>query len=277
MTDTPLPPPAPPPDPVNPAPARRSSAHCRRLAQGATLGALIGLAVSATGLAGLTPHLTLIAATIGACLGAGRRTRTLLWSAAAGLALFVLVVSYTPLTRVLLRGLERRDDLRPAPAVVALGAAAQRDGSLTAAAQERVLHSYRLLGQGHAPRLVLTRPVAPAMPWHGEVLRQMREFGLGQPVEVVGPAADTHDEAVAVARLARDRGWDSVILVTHPWHMRRAAAAFERAGLRVVCSPCNEGRHDLRALDAPSTRIGGFVYWLREAVAYRVYRARGWI
>ena len=74
-------------------------------------------------------------------------------------------------------------------------------------------------------------------------------------MEEVGPVSNTHDEAVAVAMLARQRGWGQIILVTHPWHMRRAAAAFEKAGVRVICSPCPERSYDLQIMDGPADRL----------------------
>ena len=105
----------------------------------------------------------------------------------------------------------------------------------------------------------------------------MRELGLDYPVDVVGPVSNTHDEAQAVAELMRSRGWDKVILVTHPWHMRRAAAAMEKAGVHVICSPCTEGRHDLSTLDGSNSRIAGFRYWIYESLGYWSYRRRGWV
>ena len=48
---------------------------------------------------------------------------------------------------------------------------------------------------------------------------------------------DTADEAGAVAALARERGWKSVILVTSAWHMPRAARMFRWAGVPIEPFP----------------------------------------
>ena len=105
----------------------------------------------------------------------------------------------------------------------------------------------------------------------------MRELGLHFPIEAVGPVQNTHDEAEVVSTLARRRGWDRVILVTDPWHMRRAAAVFEKAGVHVVCSPCVDRQHDLKTLDDPEDRLAVFRLWVRETCGYVTYKVRGWI
>jgi uncharacterized SAM-binding protein YcdF (DUF218 family) len=208
---------------------------------------------------------------------AATRARRVLWVAAGVLAVALLVIGYTPLAGQLIRGLERKDEMATAPAVVVLGSYVHSDQSLSSTAQERAVRGFAVLRQEYAPRLVLTRPALAEQSWEPAVRRQMGELGLDYPVDVVGPAGNTHEEALAVAELVRRRGWGQVILVTHPWHMRRAAAAFEKAGVRVVCAPCAEGRHDLNALPGPGDRLGAFRYWLRETVGYHVYRMRGWI
>jgi uncharacterized SAM-binding protein YcdF (DUF218 family) len=248
----------------------------RSVLQTAVLGGLIALGLSELGLIRVAGHSVLLGAAAGLALGF-TRARHLVPFAAAGVILLLLVFGYTPLSRVMLRGLERHDTLRPAPAVVVLGTFARRDGSLSGSAQDRALHGYLLLSRGYADRLVLTRPDAPAPPWDQTVRSQMSDLHLTNPVDVVGPVTNTHDEAVAVAQLAKQRGWDTVILVTHSWHTRRAAAAFEAAGLHVICSPCPDGEVDLTGMSGPGDRLGVLRRWVYETCAYGLYAARGWV
>jgi uncharacterized SAM-binding protein YcdF (DUF218 family) len=247
-----------------------------RAGEGLLLGALFGLAGSQLGITQGLKHPILIPAVLGAVV-ALTKARPAVWAAAAVVLIGFFIVGYTPLARVLVAGLEIRDDLGSAPAVVVLSSSVHKDGSLTSHAQERIVQGYLILGKGYAPRLVLTRGSPPAGSWVDSVAAQMSALGLHMPIEVVGPVRNTHDEALAVAKFAREKGWDHVILVTHPWHMRRAKAVFEKAGLHVLCSPCVEGRCDLRAMDDPGDRLGAFRYWLHEAVGYRVYKWRGWV
>jgi uncharacterized SAM-binding protein YcdF (DUF218 family) len=90
-----------------------------------------------------------------------------------------------------------------------------------------------------------------------------------------GPNENTHDEAVSLARTCRDRGWKQVIVVTSPYHSRRACAAVEHEGLSVVCSPSAETRYDLRDLVGSGRRAFSDV--LHERIGLLVYRWRGWI
>ena len=93
----------------------------------------------------------------------------------------------------------------------------------------------------------------------------------------VGRIRNTHDEAVAVARLFRERGWTRVLAVTSPTHTRRAAAALEKQGLVVIAVPAVETRFDLERLHWPGDRRAAFAAIAHERVGLFVYRRRGWI
>jgi uncharacterized SAM-binding protein YcdF (DUF218 family) len=193
------------------------------------------------------------------------------------LASLYLIVGFTPLVPYLMRGFQRNDVLRPASAVVVLAAAGNRGKTLAPSTQERVLHGYEILAQGYAGRMVMTRLPKPDTPYIPIVSKQMRQLGLRFPIDEVGPVRDTHDEALAVSRLARQRGWSTVILVTQPTHMRRAAALFEKAGLNVIASPCAEGLFKFPNPETVGDRLRAFQTWLHEAIGFRVYQRRGWI
>jgi uncharacterized SAM-binding protein YcdF (DUF218 family) len=47
----------------------------------------------------------------------------------------------------------------------------------------------------------------------------------------------THENAVRCAEMLHPEGVDSIVLVTHVWHMQRASAAFRRAGFEVTEAP----------------------------------------
>lgn len=248
-----------------------------RLASGGVLGAFLGIGAWLLGAPQMLhwEDMFAVPTVLGALLGL-TRARTGLWVASTAMAAGLITIGYTPLVPHLLSR-NAVDALRPAPAVVVLSAYVHQDGSLSGQAQDRLLQGYALLRQGYAQEMVLT----DSTDYHGSqvpaVRRQMRLLGLDYPVDVAGSVRDTHDEALAVARLARARGWRRVLLVTHPWHMRRAAAVFEKAGLNVIRSPCAEGEYDLYGLDTAPGRLRAFQDWLHETVGYAIYRHRGWI
>lgn len=205
------------------------------------------------------------------------RLRALVALGTAALGLAWLAVAFSPLVPALSRDLVRRDPIQPADAVFVLSSRQQEDGELTSPAMSRLLRGLELVGQGLAPRLVLSEQT-DGRPPYAPVARQLIEH-LGLEVELltVGPVRNTHDEAVLVARLARERSFAGLILVTSPLHSRRAAAAFEHAGVRVLSAPGQETRFDIELLQRPDERLAAFGDVMHERVGLFVYRRRGWI
>ena len=257
------------------------SGRRRRIIEGLVLGTLTGLCASQLGLNALLPikitqDFLALPALIGFLLALSP-ARLLLRGTACILMAALFIISYTPLIAWIAPSLERSDPLEREPAVVVLSTSLRKDNTLDASGQERVLHGYLLVRQGYSDRLVLTRSVPGIGDETPIVLAQMRMLGFSFPVNVVGPVANTHDEAVAVAKLARERGWKRVILVTQPWHMRRARAVFLKAGVDVLCSPCAEGSYAWKRITTPSDRLFAFRDWLHETTGIAVYRLRGWL
>ncbi|MEO5580967.1 MAG: YdcF family protein, partial [Gemmatimonadaceae bacterium] len=95
---------------------------------------------------------------------------------------------------------------------------------------------------------------------------------------IVTPVINTtREEAIAVARIARDRGWRSVILVTSPAHSGRACATFEKVGLLVSCAPSDSRDVALLALGNGEDRIAAFRLWVYETAGTLWYRRKGWL
>src|SRR5262245_27359867 len=94
-----------------------------------------------------------------------------------------------------------------------------------------------------------------------------------------GESRDTHEEALAVARILPTLSVDRVVLVTSPVHMRRAVATFRAAGVDVIPAPVREDtwRPGWRMKFLPSER-GLYESSLvaHELLGYVYYRLRGW-
>jgi len=161
----------------------------------------------------------------------------------------------------------------PADAVVSLGAGVFSDGTLSSNSNDRVTRSLEVLHAGYAKTLVLPTGTES---WAPTVRRRMDALGLAYPIEEAGPVATTHDEAEAVAKLARARGWGRVILVTNAWHMPRASATFAKTGLQVVRAPCTDSRCDMKRPGGLSDQLRALSCWIHEFVGIRAYRWRGW-
>jgi uncharacterized SAM-binding protein YcdF (DUF218 family) len=93
----------------------------------------------------------------------------------------------------------------------------------------------------------------------------------------IGEIGNTHEEAVALARLGRERGLKRILAVTSPTHTRRAAATLEKQGLVAISVPSVETNFDLERLPNAADRRRGFSSVAHEQVGLLVYRRRGWI
>lgn len=259
------------------APAVRRARRRARW-QGAAMGALLAVTLPqllSTGLLGMAA-LLVAGVGLGAWIG-GTRVRWLLPLAAFGLVALLGVVVSTPLAGRLADRLVREDPLQRADAVVTLSSGSSREGTLDSYGTERLLGALELLADGWAPALVRTE-LPPEWPsTAGDVERLTRLAGLDVPILAAGPVESTRDEAVAVARLAAERGWRRIILVTSPVHSARAAAVFEGAGLTVISRPCRDRVAFRSEPSWPAIRLDVFQGWLHEEAGWVLYSARGWV
>lgn len=220
-------------------------------------------------------------------------------AAAAGIALFMFLVGGTELPSVLLRSLERpysevkAEELPVCDAVVLLGGGFEpslyevADLRLTPAA-DRMIMALELMQLKKAPVLCIGGSsvfIDGREYVEGEVVRQalVDRRVLDAEILSLGRCENTAGEARKVADLCRQRGWQRVLLVTSANHLRRATAAFHTAGVNVIPAPCNfltftGNRTNWWRVGPPA--YGGFVRtstWMREALGWHIYRARGWI
>lgn len=203
--------------------------------------------------------------------------RRLVVAAVVVAAVLWLAVAFTPLTAWLADGLVRRDPVGPADAVFVFGSRIQEDGDPTSDAMSRLLKGVELVAAGRAPRLLVSEVPPPAGPYAPLARAWLAAFAPGREALSVGRIRNTRDEAAAVARTCRERGWTRVLAVTSPTHTRRAAAALEREGLVVLAVPAIETRFDLERLDWPEDRREAFAAIAHERVGLLYYRWKGWI
>jgi len=254
----------------------------RLSAVGLVVGGLAGVVVEQLGLNGTisvsgdTGPFVLLCA-----LGMGILWRTplrqLVGALTAVLALLWLVVCFTPFAAWLGKGLARRDPLAPADAVVVAASSVQQSGNLTAESMSRLLHGLELVAEGDAPVLVLS-DLYPPYPSYGSAAKSLMDhFRIRGRIEFVGPNQTTRDEALSFARLYRERAWKRAIVVTSPYHSRRACAAFEHEGVAVVCSPSVETKFDVTDLARSDERRHAFASAIHERIGLWLYASRGWI
>lgn len=252
---------------------------------GAAFGALAGLIIKDLDLTTVVSYwgqrspLVGVAALLGSVIWL-TSLRRLFAPLLALLALLWLVVAFTPLTHWMAKDLPRRDPLDKADAVFVLASGLQSDGEFSSSSMPRLLRGLELIGEGWAPRLILSELSLPKPRYRDAASKLIDSLGMNVEVLVVGPVRNTHDEAVAVAELARKHDFERILVVTSPAHTRRAAAALEAEGVRVTSVPAQQIDFDLEDLDDPleaDNHLRAFNRLLHEHVGLIYYRARGWI
>lgn len=213
-----------------------------------------------------------------------RRRR--LAAAVAAAALLAQLAAATPLVAGRLRAsLEAPIDVpaaSPPGAIVLLGGdqTRRREGvDVGPLSLERIRAAAALQRRTGLPLLVTGGPVSrdPPVPIAALMAASARE-DFGVPVRWVEPRArDTRENAALSAPLLREEGIGTVWLVTHAWHMPRAAAAFAREGIAVHPAPVPPGAVPTLSPDAfvPSARAAlESWYALREWIGLAAYRLR---
>ncbi len=236
----------------------------------------------------------------------GRRRRWAPWASASGLAL-LWIASSPWLSRELVWGLEEQASrLTPArapraDAVMVLGGGLRpqlppRRRVEVAEAGDRLLSGVALMGEGKAPWLLVSGGVVSFTagdPAPGEALSAARlaaELGVPpQQILLSDTARNTAEEADALARIGRQRGWRTVLLITSATHLPRALASFRRrTDLTIVPVASDYLLPQRRSMGSPTAisvvlnllpsadALAVSTLVLKEHLGSLVYRLRGW-
>lgn len=230
----------------------------------------------------------------------GRRRQWRSMGMAGFLFALVTVVGSTDLPGWLLRRLEAPwTGFQPASApvcdaVVVLGGGAEPSryevGQMhLTKAGDRLVMGMELVRLGKAPVLVVGGAGAQfedGMKVEADLVKawaeNWRPAGMREVISL-GLCAHTRDEAEKVAKLAKERGWKRVLLVTSANHMNRAAGVFRAVGVEFTPAPCNF-LTTLSTAPAPFRlsvpTAGGFEKvqtWMHETVGWITYQRRGWV
>ena len=133
----------------------------------------------------------------------------------------------------------RRDEARPADAIIVLGAA-QYAGRPSPVLRARLDHAIGLWKQGLAPVLVLTGGMGAGDTTSEAVVGKRYAIRQGVPAAVIRmetKGRTTIESLQAVAALEGLEDHPSVILVSDPFHMLRLSILARRLGMTPLTSP----------------------------------------
>jgi len=153
----------------------------------------------------------------------------------------VFVILYLPFTQhKLTRFLDVEEKLSPSRAIVVLGGGLRSDGSAGISTRERVDYGTILFEQGLGSYLILTGGDKAS----GQVeAEEMYKIALKRGILPEGiiketQSSSTYENAIYTKKILLRYGIDDgVILVTSPYHMRRALFCFKKEGVEVLPAP----------------------------------------
>ena len=123
--------------------------------------------------------------------------------------------------------------LRPAAVIVVLGHPANGDGSPSPAMVEQATLAAALYRAGLAPALLFTGGAVYNEHVEAQVMAALA-VRLGVPAAAIAvetQARDTFENARHCRQTMQGRGWQDAIVVTTPYHVRRASHIFHLAGI----------------------------------------------
>lgn len=160
-----------------------------------------------------------------------------------GIVSFLLLL-YSPLLKYLAAPLIIQDTPHRAEAIIVLSGGWESGGlentdRLSKSTLERYNYGIKLFQEKYAPLLILSGGSLDNRPAEAD---QMAEMALsdGFPYDAVIPensSSTTWENVLFTKKILKEKNIGNIILVTSPYHMRRAKMMFEEKGLKVTALP----------------------------------------
>jgi uncharacterized SAM-binding protein YcdF (DUF218 family)/glycosyltransferase involved in cell wall biosynthesis len=206
-----------------------------------------------------------------------RRARRRTVEIVAGVLLAYLLLFQTNLVWLLASPLKRSETPRPADCIVVFAGGVGESGKAGGGYQERVKQAADLYRQGLAGHVIFSSGFVFAFQ-EAEVMRALA-IDNGVPasaIELETHAANTHENVLFSQRILESNGWRRVLLVSSPYHMRRAMLTWRKAApaTDVIPTPPASSQFYLHDRGAGLEQMRGL---MQEYAAIVVYWWRGWL
>lgn len=206
-----------------------------------------------------------------------RRARQRTVEIVVGAVAAYLLVFQTPFIWLVARPLRISARPVPADAIVVFAGGVGESGRAGGGYQERVKQAVDLYRDGYATHIIFSSGFVFAFQ-EADVMRALAiENGVPPPaIELETHAANTYQNVLFSSRIAKEHGWRRVLLVSSPYHMRRALLTWHHVApaVAVVPTPVPVSQFYSHAYGASLEQIRGI---LQEYAAIVVYWWRGWI
>jgi uncharacterized SAM-binding protein YcdF (DUF218 family) len=196
---------------------------------------------------------------------------------AGGLLLLYALLFYTPLVWQLAAPLKIVDHPRPADAIVVFAGGVGESGLAGEGYQERVKHAVTLYHAQHARHLIFSSGYYYLFQ-EAEIMKAFA-VSLGVPADAVileEKAANTFENVKFVTWILNQNRWRSVLLVSSPYHMRRASLTFRRVApeISVIHVPVPASRFYKHGPGASHSQVRAI---LHEYLGILYYWWKDWI
>jgi uncharacterized SAM-binding protein YcdF (DUF218 family)/glycosyltransferase involved in cell wall biosynthesis len=188
-----------------------------------------------------------------------------------------LIVFYTNVVWWVAAPLKVTAPIEPADAVVVFAGGVGESGKAGGGAEERLQRAADLYKAGDARYLVVSSGYVYSFP-EAEAMRALAvDQGIPPSAIVLEKrATNTYQNVAFVNEILETRHWSSVLLVSSPYHMRRALLVWRKVapGIRVVPAPPLRSQFYDHTRGASLEQIGAVAH---EYLAILGYWRRGWI
>jgi len=185
------------------------------------------------------------------------------------LGLLLALVAAFLVTYRTIDGRSARDESRPADVILILGSAVWPNEQPSPSLRARTQRAIELYMEGYAPYLLLSGGLGRYPPEEAEVMRRLATAaGIPEEALILDKEAHSTWESIEKAReISQQEGWDTVIIVSDPFHMQRSLLMARHAGIMAYGAP---------ALDSPTYTLPSrrLFYTSREVVALWWYIAQ---
>ena len=194
-------------------------------------------------------------------------SRVFKWGTLLGIAAIAALCMYGVYLYEQIRDVAVRDEARPADAIIVLGAA-QYNGRPSPVLKARLDHAYELFKNGYASAIITTGSYGPD-PNFSEAqvsTKYLVQRGI-DPAKILTEqgSGTTYDSIRAASNLIRQKGWNSVLVVSDGFHLFRVKTMLADNGIIAFTSPAPNSPIEIQA----SQR---FWYSVREVVLFAGYR-----
>jgi uncharacterized SAM-binding protein YcdF (DUF218 family) len=188
-----------------------------------------------------------------------------------------LVLFETPALWAIAAPLRLESPPQQADAVVVFAGGVGESGQAGGGYQERVKHAVDLYRAGFAPRVIISSGFVFAFK-EAEVMRSLA-IDSGVPDSAIlleTQSANTHENVTSTREILKASGWRRILLVSSPYHMRRALLTWRKAApeVEVIPEPVPQSQFYAHARGASLNQIRGI---LQEYAALVDYWWKGWI